>query len=163
MDLSGDRLLSFNEFAKGLLEEGIAASVDECRAMFRIFDSDGTGNVDYREVVAACCGGLPDRRRASVLGAFRSLDLAATGAVVLSDLLSAFDARAHPAVRTGARSVQDVQQEFLSMFDVGPRRRMVSFKEFELFYASISPSIDDDKQFDSAVLDTWQLPGELFT
>merc|ERR1719198_849166 len=103
MDTSGDRLLSFNEFAKGLLDEGLGTSVDDCRTLFRVFDSDQTGNVDYREMLAACCGTLTDRRRQAVLGVFRSLDPAGAG-VRLSDLLRAFDARAHPAVRTGQRT-----------------------------------------------------------
>jgi len=161
MDLSGDRLLSFNEFAKGVLEEGLANSVDECRSLFRVFDSDCTGNVDYREMLGACCGSLSERRRAAILDVFRSLDPAGVGSVRLSELLGAFDARAHPAVRTGQRSAQDVQQEFLGMFDVGPRGRHVSYAEFELYYATMSAAIDDDRQFESVVQDTWQLPGDL--
>lgn len=163
MDLSGDRLLSFNEFAKGILDEGLAASVDDCRTLFRIFDSDCTSNVEYREMLAACCGGLSEKRRAIVLFVFRSMDPAGTGSVRLSDLLGAFDARAHPAVRMGQRSAEDVQQEFLAMFDLGPRGRYVSFAEFELFYAAVSAAIEDERQYDSTVQDPWQLPGELFT
>lgn len=162
MDGSGDRLLSFNEFAKGVLEEGVAVSVDDCRTLFRLFDSDCTGNVDYREMLAACCGPLSDRRREVVLGVFRSLDPAGTGAVRLSDLLGSFDARSHPAVRTGQRSAEEIQLEFNGMFDVGPQRRYVSFAEFELFYSAVSATIADEKQFDSMVQDAWQLPGDLF-
>lgn len=162
MDGSGDRLLSFNEFAKGVLEEGFAASVDDCRILFRVFDCDCTGNIDYREMLAACCGALSDRRRQVVMGVFRSLDPAGTGSVRLNDLLRSFDERAHPAVRTGQRSAEDIAQEFLGMFDVGPRGRCISFAEFELFYSAVSATIDDERQFDSAVQDPWQLPGELF-
>lgn len=163
MDLSGDRLLSFNEFGKGMLDEGLIESVNDCRILFRIFDTDGTGNVDYREMLAACCGSMSERRRAVVLSLFRALDPAGTDAVPKAELLGAFDARAHPAVRTGQRSVEEVQQEFLSMFDVGPRGRYVSLAEFELFYSAVSSTIEDDRQFGSACQDPWQLPGELFT
>jgi len=163
LDSTGDRLLSFNEFAKGLLDQGLVNSVDECRSLFRLFDSDGTGNVHYHDMLLSCCGILSDRRRSIVLSVFRSLDPAGTGSVRLSDLLNTFDARAHPAVRTGQRSVEEVHQEFLAMFDIGPRGRSVSYAEFELFYAAASATIDDDKQFDSVVQDAWQLPGELFS
>lgn len=162
MDLSGDRLLSFNEFAKGILEEGLTSSVDDCRNLFRIFDTDATGNVDYREMVTQCCGALSDRRRAVVMGVFRALDPASTGSVMLSELLGNFDARAHPGVRMGQCAAEDVQREFLGMFDVGPKRRNVSFAEFELFYRAMSVVIEEDKNFDSVVQDPWQLPGELF-
>lgn len=47
------------------------------------------------------------------------------------------------------------------MFDVGPRGRHVSYAEFELYYATMSAAIDDDRQFESVVQDTWQLPGDL--
>jgi len=163
MDTSGDRLLSFNEFAKSVLDEGFAGSADDCRTLFRVFDSDCTGNVDYREMLAACCGTPSDRRRGVVLGVFRSLDPAGTGAVRLSELLRTFEARAHPAVRTGQRSAEEIQREFLGMFDVGPRGRIVKLAEFELFYSAVSATIDDDRQFESVVQDVWQLPGELFT
>jgi hypothetical protein len=163
MDTSGDRLLSFNEFAKGLLDERLVESVEDCRALFRVFDSDCTGSICYREMLAACCGSLTERRRSVVMNVFRSLDPAGIGAVRLTELLGAFDARAHPAARIGQRSVEDVQQEFSGFFNVGPRGRHVSLAEFELFYAAVSTSIDDDRQFDSAVQDAWQLPGELFT
>lgn len=165
-DSSRDFQLSFNEFAKGLLNEGYATSIDECRRLFRVFDSDCSGNVDYRQVLVTCCGALPDRRRQLVINVFRSLNPAGTGCVRLADLMR-FDARAHPAVRTGQRSAEDVQQEFLHFFDDSAHcknggDRQVTFAEFELFYAATSAITEDEKQFDSVVLDVWQLPGDLF-
>lgn len=161
LDITGDRMLSFNEFAKGFLSEGLADSADECRKLFRVFDSDGTGNIDFHELVVAACGRLSSRRQAIVLNVFRSLDPAGVGAVRLTDLLSAFDARAHPAVRTGQVPAEVIQQEFSAVFDVGLPGRYVPLNEFELYYTAVSARIDDDRQFEGVAQDTWQLPGAL--
>jgi hypothetical protein len=162
-DVTGDRLLSFNEFAKGLLNEGLADSPDECRKLFRVFDSDGTGNIDFHELVVATCGRLSARREAIVLNVFRSLDPAGIGAVRLSDLLGTFDARAHPAVRTGQVPAEAIQQEFSAMFEVGQPGRYVPLDEFKLYYTAVSATIGDDRQFEAVAQDTWQLPGALCT
>jgi Ca2+-binding EF-hand superfamily protein len=163
LDVTGDRLLSFNEFARGLLDEGLLDSVAECRELFRAVDSDATGNVDFHEFLAVSCGDMSSRREAIVLNVFRSLDPAGIGAVRFSELLGSFDARAHPFVRTGQLSADVVQQEFQAMFDTGVRNRLVALAEFQLYYMVVSTAIDDDKQFERVVQDTWQMPGALCT
>lgn len=49
MDDDGNRKLSMDEFRKGVQEYGLGFTKDEIFEMFRSFDRDENGSVDYEE------------------------------------------------------------------------------------------------------------------
>lgn len=161
LDHSGTKLLSCDDFTAAALEQGVASTQEECRALFVLFDADGTGNLDYREILAAASGTLNERRREVVRAAFASLDRSNAGRVRRVDVLNGFDARAHPDVRSGQRTAEEVMDEFHNFFTAGGEREPVTLAEFAVFYAAISRGTDDDRRFERISLDVWQLPGEL--
>mmetsp|Transcript_1388 Transcript_1388/g.2380 ORF Transcript_1388/g.2380 Transcript_1388/m.2380 type:complete len:312 (-) Transcript_1388:109-1044(-) len=161
LDNSSTKLLNCDDFTAVALEQGVASTQEECQALFRLFDIDGTGNLDYREFLVAACGTLNERRREVVQAAFTSLDRGNAGRVRRVDVLNGFDARAHPDVRAGQRSAEEVMDEFYDFFTAGGEREPITLAEFAVFYAAISSNTDDDRHFERISLDVWQLPGEL--
>jgi len=45
--------LSYEEFDKGMTEYGAKLSADEAKELFLSFDKDGTGNIDFDELLIA--------------------------------------------------------------------------------------------------------------
>jgi Ca2+-binding EF-hand superfamily protein len=45
--------LSFDEFNKGMTEYGAKLSADEAKELFLSFDKDGTGSIDFDELLIA--------------------------------------------------------------------------------------------------------------
>jgi hypothetical protein len=51
MDDDGSKNLSFDEFKKGVQEYGLNFTKDEIAELFRMFDSDQNGKIDYEEFI----------------------------------------------------------------------------------------------------------------
>lgn len=49
MDDDGSKSLDFEEFQKGLDTYGVAMAKERALEVFRIFDKDGSGTVDFSE------------------------------------------------------------------------------------------------------------------
>lgn len=49
MDDDSNRLLDLKEFLKGLSDYGVLMERDEAAALFRLFDRDGSGTIDFDE------------------------------------------------------------------------------------------------------------------
>lgn len=53
MDDNENRSLDFKEFLKGLNDYGLLIEKDEASALFRHFDRDGSGSIDFDEFLIA--------------------------------------------------------------------------------------------------------------
>ena len=73
MDSSGDKMLSREELHFGLRDYGIVLSQGDARAVFDVFDRDGSGTVDFDEFLFALRGDLSARRLGLVKQAFKKL------------------------------------------------------------------------------------------
>ncbi len=49
MDDDGSKNLNFEEFKKGLIEYGLGLSSDDIANIFKEFDNDGSGQINYQE------------------------------------------------------------------------------------------------------------------
>ena len=50
-------------------------------------------------------------------------------------------------------------REFLDVFDGGEKDGNVTPKEFEMYYANVSASIDDDDYFELMIRNAWHISG----
>ena len=66
MDNSGDRKLDRNEFQWGLKENGHVLSPSEFERIFKYFDKNNDGKIDYDEFLRAIRGDLNERRRSLI-------------------------------------------------------------------------------------------------
>jgi Ca2+-binding EF-hand superfamily protein len=85
--------------------------------------------------------------------------------VNIEDISQVYDARNHPDVKAGKRSVADILNEFLETFethhnlsDLSRRDRNVTLEEFEEYYENVSASIDNDLYFEVMMKNAWKIP-----
>lgn len=74
MDDDNDKGISYREFTKALKDYKIDLTDDESRALFKEFDTDGSGVVSIDEFVRSVRGEMNEFRRNLVIQAFSVLD-----------------------------------------------------------------------------------------
>lgn len=157
VDQSGE--LDLNEFVKGLLKLGLLKTRAECQSVFKYYDVDESGNINISEFMDAFRGKLPEHRRQVVHEAFAQLDRDGNGVLNIEDLKRVYKTYAHPDVKAGVRSEEEVLGEFLSVFDTIHADGSVGLAEFEQYYEGLSMLIKSDEYFESMLRNTWHLPG----
>jgi calcyphosin len=167
MDDDNSKSLTLNEFKKGCRDFKVDLDERDIEKIFESIDRDRSGFIDYDELIRAIKGPLSSFRRALVQKAWKKLDRDKSGIVDIEDLRGVYNATAHPDVKSGKKTEDDVLGEFLETFethhnisDLARRDRKITPEEFEEYYSNVSASIDDDKYFELMMNNAWKLSGE---
>ncbi len=128
--------------------------------LFKAFDMDGSGGVNFDEFIVTVRGPMNNRRKQMVTLAFNQLDKNKNGEIEPDDIITSYEAAQHHDALAGKRTANDVLREFLDTFDVGGvKDGKVTREEFENYYANISASIDDDDYFELMIRNAWHISG----
>jgi len=156
MDDDYSKSLSFDEFRKGIREVGCRLTQEQEMELFRQFDRDGQGTINFEEFLRTIQPALNDRRKRLVSAAFAKLDNTGDGQITVKDLAKNYDVTKHPKYMSGEYSETRVLREFLKTFEAeGNVDGIVTLSEFTSYYASISASIDNDAYFDLMMRNSW--------
>jgi Ca2+-binding EF-hand superfamily protein len=154
MDDDRSRSLDMYEFSKAMNDYKLGFQQDEIKALFRAFDSNGDGTVDYDEFLRVLRGPMNEGRKKLVAQAFSKLDKDQSGSIDVTDLKGVYDASHHPDVKSGKRTEEDILNEFLETFEMHHNTmtrttadHIITKEEFEEYYNNISSSIDNDEYF----------------
>lgn len=105
------------EFVAAMNDYRIATDGKTQAILFKIFDSDGSGEVNYEEFVKAVIGSMNSRRMAVVKAAFQKLDADKSGTLSSQEITQSFNAKAHPKVISGEMSEDDALYGFIDTFN----------------------------------------------
>jgi len=155
-DDNGNKALDKEEFKKGLQDYGLRLTKGEVDLIFKEYDKGGDGTISFDEFLTALRGDLNENRKALVHRAYKKLDVTGDGFVRLDDIKQIYNARKHPKVISGEKTVDEVLKEFLNTFD-GDQDGNLTVEEFEKYYAGVSASIDDDAYFSLMMFNAWKL------
>jgi len=108
MDDSGNKKLDREEFMWGLREMGHKLTPSEFEKIFKYFDKDNSGQINFDEFLVALRGEMNERRKKLVMMAFNKLDHSKTGVVTIDDIKHKYDASEHPEVKAGKKSKTEV-------------------------------------------------------
>jgi hypothetical protein len=155
MDVDSSNSLSFPEFIKALEDYRIYINPEQQSTIFRLFDQDGNGEINYDEFIGGVVGQMNKRRECVVQAAFMKLDLDKSGTLQIDEIKGAYNAKAHPLVINGKMSEDDGLYSFLDSFDQhlimekgNLTDRNVSLTEFLQYYNNVSCSIESDYEFE---------------
>ena len=151
----------------------VKISQDECRKLFTLFDENDDGELNVDEFLINIRGQLNPYRRDLILRAYEKLDVDKNGVLEVSDVKHCYNAQAHPDVKQGKKTEDEVLQDFLETFEVhrslskgddqskkGDRK--VSTNEFLDYYSNVSASIDDDEYFKLMITNAWNLDNKTY-
>jgi Ca2+-binding EF-hand superfamily protein len=160
MDDSGNGALNNEEFKKAMSECALSLTDSECTNLFKYFDKDNSGDIDFEEFLGGVRGAMSPKRMEFVYKAFDILDKDGNGFVEPSDIVSAYNAKKHPDVMSGKKTEDEVLREFLDTFDVGGEKDgKVTKNEFHNYYKNVSMSIDRDDYFELMMRNAWHISG----
>lgn len=94
--------------------------------------------------------------------AFTVLDRDGSGEIDMQDIKGVYSASMHPDVIAERRSEDEVLAEFIESFESGSKDSgdgVVTFAEFERYYANLSASIDSDDYFELMIRNSWHISG----
>ena len=148
------------EFKIAMRETKMGITDDEALTLFKTFDTDESGEINYNEFLVKLAGTMSIRRKKLVNLAFDVLDKDGNGVIELADIAAAYNVTKHPQFLSGQRTKEDILLEFLSGFEVGgDKDGKVTREEFENYYAGMSASIDSDNYFELMIRNAWHITG----
>ena len=161
-DGSGDRKLDRAEFGE-LCRRCKLSALDDVAldALFRRFDKNGNGSMDFEEFLHGVRGGkLSGLRRREVLKVFDFLDQRPgahhDGQLTADDLHPFFTAWRHPDVVNGSKQESEILSDFLGLFESrGKRDGVVTREEWLQYYEGVSAGIDSDEYFAEMLGSVW--------
>jgi Ca2+-binding EF-hand superfamily protein len=170
-DDNNNKTIEFEEFFKLCKDYRIPIEDSDIKALFREFDIDRSGSIDYDEFLRGIMGKMNKRRLATVKKAFIKLDKNGNGKVELDDIRGVYNASKHPDVKSGKKTEEEVLGEFLDVFEYHfnllnnnkSKDRSITLEEFNEYYNNISMSIDNDDYFDLVLNNAWDLDGSRVT
>jgi Ca2+-binding EF-hand superfamily protein len=184
MDDNDNGTLDINEFKKAMKECKISDISDKALAhLFRYFDKDDSGSINYDEFLVGIRGVLSARRRELVNLAFTILDKDGSGVVDIKDIQGVYNGRSHPDVIGGRRTEEEVLIEFIDNFNIVKKNAVmtgavaangkktaasekavavkgaITRDMFIDYYSNLSASIDSDDYFELMIRNSWHISG----
>jgi Ca2+-binding EF-hand superfamily protein len=117
MDDNNSKTLDLQEFTKAMNDYRIQVESGDIGKIFALFDRDGNGEINYDEFLRSIVGKMNDRRKNTVILAFKRFDKDGNGVINIEDLKGKYNAKSHPDVKTGKKTEEDVLYEFLDTFE----------------------------------------------
>jgi len=159
IDQNHDGKIEFSEFHAALQHEGIYVEKEIERQCFDEIDYDHIGFVNLDEFILAMRPPMPNCRKTLIKSAFEKLDRDKDGEVSVDDLRGVYSVKKHPKYLSGEWTEDQCLTEWLSSFH-GPGGNfngIVTYEDFENYYAGVSASIDSDAYFDLMMRHAWKL------
>ena len=165
-DEDNSRVLTFENFYKYITNFLIPLSRNQAAALFKLYDIQNTGEINYDSLINELLGKFSESRRNLVNSAFNKLDNTRKGVINMNIIRGGFIPKGHPDVVNGKKTEQEVLAEFLDNFDYhfnllnqgrNPDDEEITNQEFIDFYRYISAGIEDDSFFSKMIIGVWGL------
>ena len=156
LDDNRNRQIEKNELMWGLKDFDIHLSEEQTGVLMKHFDRDGSGSIDFNEMLRALRGDLSEKRIACIRMAYDKLDVNKDGLVKLDDIAQLYDVSQHPDVISGKMTPEEAYKQFMSLWDTQVADGIVTFDEFCDYYRDVSASIDTDEYFAVMMKNAWK-------
>ncbi|KAL9985116.1 hypothetical protein ACROYT_G007483 [Oculina patagonica] len=155
MDSSGDGLLDRHELQKALETYHIRIPDEAFTHLWNVLDVNGDGFLDYGEFSRGFIGEMNELRKSSVRKVFRKLDPNKSGVVNLNNMRKFYCTKKHPKVVSGEAKEWEIEEAFLSSFELCENKGQVTYAEFEDYYEGVSLGFESDEEFTAMMRNCW--------
>lgn len=157
-DFNGNKKLDREEFEEALSHCGLFLKSHETSFLFKNFDRDGDGNINYDELLHGIQLPLSPPRLAMVTRAFKILDKDGSSVIDVNDIAKIYDASNHPDVQEGKKTEREVLIAFMGAFEkTGSKDGRITFDEFKSYYEDLGSSIPSDAYFVGMMENVWKV------
>jgi Ca2+-binding EF-hand superfamily protein len=118
MDDNNSGSLDMYEFKKGLRDFAVDMEAVDVENLFKAFDMNGNGDIDFDEFIRVVVGPMNQFRTQLVRKAFQKIDFNGDGVLTVVDIKGKYDASKHPDVKSGKKTNDEVLKEFLETFEM---------------------------------------------
>jgi Ca2+-binding EF-hand superfamily protein len=118
MDDDNSKSLDINEFKKAIRDFKVDIPEDFIDTIFKAFDLNRDGTIDYDEFLRIIRGDLTPPRLVLVKKAFAKLDKDGSGVVDIDDIKDVYSTAKHPDFISGKKTRDQVLCEFLETFEM---------------------------------------------
>ena len=118
MDDNENKMLELTEFAKAVQDFRIDIPSSDVNRVFKYFDRDQSGTVDYDELLRIVRGPMNAFRKNLCSLAFQKIDKSGDGVLEIADLKGVYNAAGHPDVKAGKKTEDEILCEFLDTFEI---------------------------------------------
>lgn len=137
---------------------------DEVKMLFRIYDIQKNGSIDYNCFLDDLVTKMSEKRTALVVEAFKHIDTNKSGTLDLHELKLKFNAQRHPDVLSRVKNPDEAQFEFCNMFTTMHSAnnyfkdgRTVDLDQFVEYHTFISSQIERDCEFRNFMIGVWSM------
>lgn len=117
MDDNNSGTLDPYEFNKAINDFGVDIDQKDQMTLFKCFDYDGNGEIDFNELIRVIVGPLNKFRTNICIKAFKLIDINGDGVLDVNDFKARYNATMHPDVKSGKRTEDEVLTEFMETFE----------------------------------------------
>ncbi len=121
----------------------------------KYYDTNGDGHISYNEFVAGLRDELNDRLKNIVSRAFDQIS-GGSGTASVEDLKNSFDVSGNPDFTSGARTREDIVQEFLDSFSESSKGTITK-QDFISYYTDVHLSCPTDEYFIRMMQAVWNV------
>ncbi|RMX56794.1 hypothetical protein pdam_00009950 [Pocillopora damicornis] len=135
MDRSGDGLLDRTELQSALEAYHIRIPDETFNCLWSVLDVNQDGFLDYGEFSRGFIGEMNELRKSSVRKVFRKLD----------------------PNKSGEAKEWEIEDAFLSAFQLCENKGQVTYAEFEDYYEGVSLGFESDQEFTAMMRNCWSI------
>ena len=158
--------ISLEDFTTIFLTYNLNFSISDIQTIFKQFDKEQTGFINYDLLTNSIIGQMNDRRKNLVLKVFENFNKNEQGEVSMSEIKQKYNAGRHPDVLNGRKSKEEEFGDFLDKLEIFREYNdnlkmtystIMNLNDFLKFYTEISMSIKDDNSFDNVLSNCWNI------
>jgi len=158
--------ISLENFTTIFLTYNLNFSISDIQNIFKRFDKEQTGSINYDLLTNNIIGQINDRRKNIVQKVFDNFYKNVQNEVALSEIKQKYNAGRHPDVVNGRKSREEEFGDFLDKLEIfreyNDNLKMsysttMNLNEFLKFYTEISMFIKDDNLFDNILINCWNI------
>ena len=106
------------EFKKAVKDFRVEIGESDSERLFKVFDRDGSGAIDYDEFLRGVRGEMNEFRKGLCKKAFAIMDKDKSGILNIDDIKQVYNAKMHPDVKAGKKTEDEILGEFLDTFEM---------------------------------------------
>lgn len=163
-DIDGSGQLDKVEFEGFMQKVGMFLTTQELTVVFKHFDLNGDKQIHYREFIDALRQDFNEKRISVVKYAFQMLDSEGAGQLSVSELVSRYNAAAHPRVKLREKKTESIADEFRDGLEYRAEGDCVTEDVFLNYYSDVNACLpaEKDEYFIDTVLETWGMSEDTY-